>query len=572
MSIQVNNNATVDWSTLLGKLDAATKSAGAQGAGGIAPGQNITITTGEPGATRQISFPIPDDLELPAEVDQAAIDSLCAKLAGDQSLGLTEADIKAVHEALSEALAAASAPLAASIQAGGSRQVFFDLYKLMALLVEVGQKQRDAAREMRSQQNQAIQTSILNQAEQQKAAALTGMIAGAICCAAQVVATGVSLAKQGAAFKQQLGTFSSSGVDSAKQNLNMLKTAESPAKAQQQLAKVTQDVGQKPSGNMGRTIAQEVGEHGFSQTDQANAKHMLAQDTLNKDVARLQRLSDPNVARENGDVPPDSVLGRAEARLAKFDRMVELENKGINRSVPETVELLSLSHEMAGTNRQQLVADVENSRVTYIGELNNKVAESRNALDTATSDYRKAVKTDLNRYQNEYDSALRDVNSIDSSTSAEQASQFNKALDLAADKLKFARAFAYEKLSQPQFANEASRAADIRAAGEAIGMAENGRVNDLAYIKATHTLAQGRAHLDLISAIGNATQSFINNLVQYEQAETTKLGAEQKKQEEELDQTKDLFQQAQGLVDAVVQLMQAIQSAETQSMRDAIQA
>ena len=567
MSIQVNNNATVDWSTLLSKLDAATKAAGAQGASGVTAGQNVTITATVDGVERAVTFPVPDDLDLPAAVDQAAIDSLCAKLAGDKSLGLTEADVKAVHEALSEALAAASAPLAASIQAGGSKQIFFDLYKLMALLVEVGQKQRDAAREMRAQQNQAIQTSILNQAEQQKAAALTGMIAGAICCAAQVVATGVSLAKQGAAFKQQLGTFSSSGVDSAKQNLNMLETAESPAKAQQQLAKVTQSVGEKPSGNMGRTIAEEVGEFGFTQTDQANAKHMTAQTRFDADLARLQRVM-TGAPREAGDVPADSALGRAEARLAKFEQLEGMDN----RTPAETTELFNLRHEMSGTTRQQLLAEVENGRATLVGELQTKTEASRQALDTAKADYRKAVKTDLGRYQNEYESALRDVNSIDSSTSPEQAAKFQKALELAGDKLQFARANAYAKLADPTFADAAGRAADIRAAGEAISMAESGRVNDLAYIKATYALNAGRTTVDIISAIGNATQSFINNLVQYEQAETTKLSAEQKKKEEELDQTKDLFGQAQSLVDAVVQLMQAVTSAETQSMRDAIQA
>lgn len=571
MSIQpTTNNASIDWSTLLGKLDAATKAAGAQGASGVTAGQNVTITATVDGVERAVTFPVPDDLDLPAAVDQAAIDSLCAKLAGDKSLGLTEADVKAVHEALSEALAAASAPLAASIQAGGSKQIFFDLYKLMALLVEVGQKQRDAAREMRAQQNQAIQTSILNQAEQQKAAALTGMIAGAICCAAQVVATGVSLAKQGAAFKQQLGTFSSSGVDSAKQNLNMLETAESPAKAQQQLAKVTQSVGDKPSGNMGRTIAEEVGEFGFTQTDQANAKHMTAQTRFDADLARLQRVM-TGAPREAGDVPADSALGRAEARLAKFDRLEQLEGMD-NRTPAETTELFNLRHEMSGTTRQQLLAEVENGRATLVGELQTKTETSRQALDTAKADYRKAVKTDLGRYQNEYESALRDVNSIDSSTSPEQAAKFQKALELAGDKLQFARANAYAKLADPAFTDAAGRAADIRAAGEAISVAESGRVNDLAYIKATYALNAGRTTVDIISAIGNATQSFINNLVQYEQAETTKLSAEQKKKEEELDQTKDLFGQAQSLVDAVVQLMQAVRSAETQSMRDAIQA
>lgn len=50
------------------------------------------------------------------------------------------------------------------------------------------------------------------------------------------------------------------------------------------------------------------------------------------------------------------------------------------------------------------------------------------------------------------------------------------------------------------------------------------------------------------------------------------MGAQQKKSEEELDQTKDLFNQAEELVNNVVQLMNAVRQAEMQSMRDAIQA
>ena len=99
MSIQpTTNNASLDWSSLLSKLDAATKAAGAQGASGVTAGQNVTITATVDGVEHAVTFPIPDDLDLPATVDQAAIDSLCAKLAGDTSLGLSEADVKAVHK------------------------------------------------------------------------------------------------------------------------------------------------------------------------------------------------------------------------------------------------------------------------------------------------------------------------------------------------------------------------------------------------------------------------------------------------------------------------------------------
>jgi hypothetical protein len=57
-----------------------------------------------------------------------------------------------------------------------------------------------------------------------------------------------------------------------------------------------------------------------------------------------------------------------------------------------------------------------------------------------------------------------------------------------------------------------------------------------------------------------------------QQADATAQGALSKKSEEELDQTKDLFNQALSLVDSIVKLMQAVRAAEAQSMRDAIQA
>ena len=55
-------------------------------------------------------------------------------------------------------------------------------------------------------------------------------------------------------------------------------------------------------------------------------------------------------------------------------------------------------------------------------------------------------------------------------------------------------------------------------------------------------------------------------------SEATRMGADQQKEQEQLDQTKDLFNQAQNVVNAAVQLMQAVRQAEAQSMRDAIQA
>ena len=77
---------------------------------------------------------------------------------------------------------------------------------------------------------------------------------------------------------------------------------------------------------------------------------------------------------------------------------------------------------------------------------------------------------------------------------------------------------------------------------------------------------------NLNQSINQVTQSLSSNLAQTRSAEATRQGADSKKEEEMLDQTKDLFQQEQKLIDQAVQLCSTVTQTENQSMRDAIQA
>ena len=366
MSINVNPNATaVNWESLLSKLGEVTKTQGADGAAGTT---NITIMTKVDGVDTPTTIRIPDDLEMPAEVDQAAIDSLCEKLAADTGLNLTEEQIAQVHDTLTEALNEALS--AADVGGSAKKNAMFDLYKLMALLVEVAQKQRDANREMRRSESEAIQASILAQANAQRDAAITGMIAGAICCAVQAIVTVGAMIKQGYAFKEQISTLETSGVNQAKTTL----------------------------------------------TQQTESLKAYQADVMH--------------GAENG--------------------------------VP-------------------LTPDARNAK---IAELKVGVKQAMKGVEEAQ--------------------ALRQ--------------------------------------------------------------------SDVSYLNATQTINNAQAFNGLIGAIGSMAQNCIQNWTQLKQADATMQGAEQQKQQEDLDQTKDLFNQAKELVDSVVQLMRAIGQAETQSMRDAIQA
>ena len=92
------------------------------------------------------------------------------------------------------------------------------------------------------------------------------------------------------------------------------------------------------------------------------------------------------------------------------------------------------------------------------------------------------------------------------------------------------------------------------------------------YKKAMHRMNVFGGINSINVAIGNTLQSMTQSISGIISSEATRQGAETQKEEERLDETKEMFSQAQGVIDAAIQLMNAVIQAETQSMRDAIQA
>ena len=606
MSIQVNSGANaVNWETLLGKLGEIQKTTGADGV----EKTSVTFTTTVDGVETPVTIAIPDDLELPATVDQSAIDSLCAKLAGDNGLDLSEEQIEQLHESL-------SAMLQETMGASGSsasKSVMFDLYKLMALLVEVAQKQRDAAREMRQAENEAVQKSILDQAAAQRQAAVTGMIAGAICCAVQIGFTVASLYKQGKAFNTQLGTEKTTGLDVARQNVDMIKAANTQASAEAQLAKVKADVGAKPSLINGQTINSKV-DNGMNnaQMRDATAKFNAAKDTLQSTTERYiavkQLGSEPAINEVTADMvaplegaemgPVKTAVGKLDAckadikakldniaNLSEEDKQFLMEKGGVEfnkLSMADRTRMMNIKMSHMEVDKidfgryAELKAEVKTAFDGAIAKLENQLApggQLKTDLATARENLRAQTKLNLQSFEDAYDNALKEYNeTAKTGTSAEKAAAETK-LQTAADELKLARATANAKLmAHPEITDAKAHLADVEEARAKYAAAQTNRSNSVDYIKASHELNQAQAHNSLISAIGGFAQGLVQNWVQYRQAEVTQQGAIQQQQQEELDQTKDLFNQAQNLVDSVVQLMQAVVAAESQSMRDAIQA
>ena len=362
MSIQVNTGANaVSWEALLSKIGDVQKTTDVEGR------EQFTVTMKVGDETKTYSFGVPDDLEAPKNVDQSAIDTLCAKLQADkETFNLSDEDIEALNKTLTRILSETGSGEPAT----GKMSVMFDIDQMMALLVEIAQKERNAAREQRQSENMTIQSSILAQASQQRLAAAVSMIASVACCAIQVGFSLKIMGKQTTAFKTQVETLETTGVKGA-------------------------------------------------------------QNTLTQHTTELKNYQ------------ADVMYGKSQ------------------QGVPLTPE----------------------AREAKITELKANVV---------------------------------------------------------ADKLN-------------------------------IEKAQNMRAADETYMQATRDFARYESLNNVVFAIGNVAQSLVQNTNALLQAEATEVGALTERQREELDQTKDLFNQAQELVNQVVKLMQAVISAETQSMRDAIQ-
>ena len=138
--------------------------------------------------------------------------------------------------------------------------------------------------------------------------------------------------------------------------------------------------------------------------------------------------------------------------------------------------------------------------------------------------------------------------------------------------MRMARAYAGSKLQEQGVSTAAEHRLDVAEATDAVDRATQ-RLNASAdYRDALHNIEVFSGINAINTAIGNMLQGMTQNITGMINAEATKKGAEQEQQKDQLDQVKDLFQQAQSLIDSVVQLMQAVAAAESQSMRDAIQA
>ncbi len=571
MSVQFDPNASmVKWGNLLNKLSEAD---GADAVKFSEVDRSLIFTATVDGTDTQIAVRIPDDLDLPGEVDEAAIASLVEKLS-DESLGLTDEQVQAFKKQITKLYKDMSTALS-NVQSTSTGKVMFDLYKLMALLVEVGQVQRDSARELRTAQSAQIQNAIQSQADTQRAAAMVGLIVGVVCGAISAIVSGIMLGLQAASFKSQLNTARSSGTDAAQTNAQMTKGADNAAHANAQLQKTEAQVGPETATRVKNDVKAQVGEkeqaYAGAKNEAAEAQRTLdtaqrdfdtaSADRTQKQTALRDAQRANQAARVEAEIPQGKTAARAkfeyvrqcaqdgtpanEQKLAKFDAAIKAEN---DMSAATTALAHAPSEQEIG-NKQAAVTDAR----AALDAANQKVESTR-------LEYRAALQSAADTYTDRYNAAV--ANDGPNSDAAKAAR----------NDMRMARAFTESKLNEEGVTTAVERRADVAAAEDAVDKASQRLNNNTDYKKALHRIERYSGINAVNTAIANMLQGMSQNISAMMNSEATRQGAEEKQEQEQLDQTKDLFTQAQSLIDSVIKLMQAVAAAESQSMRDAIQA
>ena len=584
MSMQVNGSTAtpINWETLLSPLGDVKKADSVDGK------TSFTITTKVGDETKTTTISIPDDLDLPETVNQGTLNALVDKLAAT-GLGFTDEQIATMKDSIAK-LYGDTATAIDQVNKASKGSVLFDLYALMALMIEVAQSQRDAAREMRTAQNLAIQQSIQNQADQQRAAARVGMIVGIICGAVSALASGALMFGQSRVASNQSKLMAQSGTDSAQMHLSSLKNVDSTATAQAKLDQVTTKVGNEVAGRVNnefnnRLVDDQAGNlhenftNAKNNLDDMNAALATAKDDLQTANTTLTNATDAkNDAQARVDALSDKINAYWEksqyvkgdnpdpAKIAEFDQRI-----GDNFDLTQAHEQLDAAQaDLAQANTDlataQRAVQIKGDAVT---RATADVETAKTDFAKAKADYVKTVQDIAADYQDKYQSA---VDKLANPPPGADKAQLQANVKTAKKDMEMAFAKESRLLSEDGAMTVAEQKDMIAGARLRLDTTNERLMQRSDFKSAERRMSMLMGINNINQALGGVAQSAVSNWSATISSEATRQGAETQREEEMLDQTKDLFQQEQKLIDQVVQLFTAVIQAESQSMRDAIQA
>lgn len=411
------------------------------------------------------------------------------------------------------------------------KPILFDIYALMDIMQEMAQKMRDAMREIRNLENQAIQANIRGQAEIQRNAAVSSMIAGAVLCGIQMgvtIATTVTSVKQ---MSSQMTKLNQGGVDV------MGKQAE-----------LTNNLGNsEATENMMGKLSKEYGS-----------------DTVNEvEITQF----DNNAVKTQ-----EETLSTAETKLSELSEFKALKDERAKGPLPEAKQLrmdkLAGDYKIGDQNVDDLIATAK----TEVNTAATKLAEAQtNEANRVLSINEKEVNVAANEFK-----AVRQMANQELAKDGKISANTQEQLNSAEAKLMISRGKQVQNATsfmKSGYVDKSDTISTIKNnASTLLEQAQNGAISKAESIAFNKMQVKLQMIQGLNSALGQFAQSLIAGIKELLSAAATELQANQKMQEDQLDQIKDLFAQELSVIQKVFQLFEAITQKESSTIENIIMA
>ncbi len=440
-------------------------------------------------------------------------------LDAENGMLLSEEGLEALQKKLDDSFADLKAALKeaeslAQNQSAGttsSHKALFDIYSLMRIMIEVSKQQRQAARQTRDAELVRTVADVKHRAEIMRSTALTSLGMSIAFSLASIAAQAASMAGSVKAQVKAMKIETASGITAARQDLALL-SAKNPKESSANLTRIEKSI-TDPQKALGDQKLQDAASS-KAVLDKANANLTDAQDELNAaDPSDPDAIAAAQARVDSATSEVEAAKGQYAADLDKCmqDIDTQLDAKRVELATAEG-QLEVMKSKAEDTKKpltpkeKQDMADLE----TNISSLKGQVKDL-----TAARQYMRA--TCVNEKMK---------NGMIGSLSNDTASAKAK-LDHEVELLN---------------ANEEYRDANL--------------------------MAQRFASIsDIAKQTGDMLTSLSQNLNSMRQAEATEYEAAEKTDQSAYDESNDLVASAQQLLQSVLDLLKAVQSAENQSIQ-----
>lgn len=509
---------------------------------------NVTLTD-EAGEVRTLSLEIPE-LEDPnakstEEISQLILDKLEADTA----------DIKAAYNELCEMVATGEIGPTST----GPKKILFDIYAMMALMIDIAQKQKNAAMALAEAELQSTVSAIERQADKQHAAAIANMAVGICLSVLQIGVTALAAYKSykaSASVNQAEGAL---GLHQAGEDLSMLVKAKNEGASKVQMDKA----GKGLTGDQKKTV-----DDLFNDTEVDNPLNPPSQIKLSELKTKIANIKSQAETKSTLEQTRENLLSKKSGLEGQIKTKNEELKKLQTAEHKDDAAIQKLEgdiRDLEGTNGLKGVEDEIKSVNTKLYEI-EKLPDLKEAYNKALDD----VMTGLDADSLDKNLKVRDLEAkLKANPSKEEKAQLESQLKTAKADAKAAdakRMYGKAKQINEKVSCGLSLAEDLSKAEAKVERLGNAARNDADWKQASADAKKWETIANIFGQLNGIVQAISGNAGLEFQQSATKAEADQKTQDARRQEIKDLADSAQKLLAEVVQLFQQIMQAESGSM------